>query len=585
MEYLSESKKRLKTKTIIVQRLDDFSVLEKSDVQILCLPPHADISNHKEWWEILRALIQLLQSNSTFIVVGAVEDLVAVDKLIEGKLRYQNWIVIKTVNELSDKDITRLPMKHFGAVIYTKYAGSLKHKRIRLKYSKCPACGKTTKDYGGKKHTFHSYGTLISDVWKGLEVDFDKDLRNLVVVFADLFAIDEYTTLTFYDYRTVHFGKRHEILPISQSSAIKAATVPEGIKNTVIMGDCIKALSKIPDNSIDFIFADPPYNVEKKYTGYSDDREISNYFEWCDTWIDLLARVLKPGHTLAVLNIPLWSIRHFRRLNSILNFQNWIVWDALSFPARFIMPAHYAILIFSKGIPRKLPGLVRLNGCAVQRADNEYLYAGHENYCLRLDCITTHQRPEIRDQLSDVWTDIHRLKHNSKRVNHPTQLPPQLMYRLITLYTNPDEIVLDCFNGAGTTTLTAHQLQRKYIGIELESEYVNLAQKRHQEILSGLDPFRKNDIGSESKAKNSKVERLSKQQYIVPKKVLQLEVKAIALKLGRLPTREDVMRHSIYPIAYFETYFLSWSEVCAAARAAGIFKKTASMTSLFNVLN
>src|SRR5947209_4223263 len=66
--------------------------------------------------------------------------------------------------------------------------------------------------------------------------------------------------------------------------------------------------------------------------------------------------------------------------------------------------------------------------------------------------------------LTDLWGDVHRLKHNSRRVNHPCQLPPLLMRRLIALFTVPGELVLDPFNGAGTTTLAATQLGRRYLG-------------------------------------------------------------------------------------------------------------------------
>ena len=160
------------------------------------------------------------------------------------------------------------------------------------------------------------------------------------------------------------------------------------------------------------------------------------------------------------------------------------------------------------------------------------------------------------------------MKHNSRRVDHPCLLPPQLMYRLIFVFTNPEDVVLDCFNGAGTTTLAAHQLGRKYMGIEKSPEYVKIAQSRHKEIFEGADPFRKME-GSPT-AKNSRVRRMQKQRYAIPKKMLQLEVKRIANVLGRLPTREEVVRHGKYPIEYYDQYFVSWGEVCAAARTTGM---------------
>lgn len=98
------------------------------------------------------------------------------------------------------------------------------------------------------------------------------------------------------------------------------------------------------------------------------------------------------------------------------------------------------------------------------------------------------------------------------------------MYRLISLFTNENEFVLDPFNGAGTTTLTAQQLNRKYVGIELSEYYHNITSQRHNELSSGLNPFRKiND--EKPKAKNSRVERLKKQKYEVSKKFYNLKSK------------------------------------------------------------
>ena len=121
-------------------------------------------------------------------------------------------------------------------------------------------------------------------------------------------------------------------------------------------------------------------------------------------------------------------------------------------------------------------------------------------------------------------------KHNSRRVDHPCQLPPLLMRRLYSLYTQPNEIIVDCFNGAGTSTLVAAQMKRRYIGIELSPEYHKIAQQRHKMVEQGQDPFAKNnDI---PKVKNSRVERLAKIKYVVSKKTLQLDIRRMALLLG-----------------------------------------------------
>jgi len=105
---------------------------------------------------------------------------------------------------------------------------------------------------------------------------------------------------------------------------------------------------------------------------------------------------------------------------------------------------------------------------------------------------------------------------------------------------------------------------RRFIGIEISTRYHQLAFKRHRLLQMGQDPFGKRDIVPI--AKNSRVSRLPKQNYKVAKRLLQLDVKRIAGDLGRIPKREDVRAYSQFPIEYFDDYFSSWGEVCAAAR-------------------
>jgi len=334
-------------------------------------------------------------------------------------------------------------------------------------------------------------------------------------------------------------------------------------------GDCINELKNIPDNSNDFCFVDPPYNIKKKYESWDDSIDLNEYFEWCNNWLSELARIIKPGCTVAVLNIPQWAIKHFEHLNSILDFQDWIIWDAMGLPVRMIMPSHYSILCFSKGKPRPLPGLNRLSKNQNTLFDNN-LYSLKKDYCVRASCIKSRTKNNVNDKeiISNIWSDIHRLKHNSKRVDHPTQLPPVLMKRLITLFTNENEIVLDCFNGSGTTTLCAELVNRKYIGIELSDYYYNIAVERHVEISKGMDPFRKND--DIPKTKNNDISRTIKQKYEVDKKTLQLEVKEISNILNKIPNRDEVKKFTKYKIEYFDNYFSNWSEVTAAARTTGM---------------
>ena len=293
---------------------------------------------------------------------------------------------------------------------------------------------------------------------------------------------------------------------------LELTNIPE---SQLIQGDCLEILTAIPDNSIDFCFADPPYNLKKTYQGYNDEIELIEYFAWCDRWLSELARILKPGRTCAILNIPLWAIRHYQHLCSVLNYQSWIVWEALGLPVRMVMPAHYSILCFSKGGSRPLPGLSFTSHGNIE--ENSFLPLA-EFFCTRQSCIASRRHNNCSDQsyLTDLWYDIHRLKHNSRRVDHPCQLPPLLMQRLISLFTLPNEIILDCFNGSGTSTLTAQQLNRRFIGIELSQQYHDLAMERHRQLTQGQNPFGKQT--ATPNAKNSRVQRIPKQKYEVTKK-------------------------------------------------------------------
>jgi site-specific DNA-methyltransferase (adenine-specific) len=553
------------------------------DVAMIILPPSQFGSEYANFIQQIKDEIHLicnqLGPDATLVIVGEPVDLVHIHAAIH-TARFQLWINIKRQTLIETKACTALPVHHFGATVYTRYPNSLLHTDTRIEYTYCPACDKTTKDYGGKKHTYNSYGTLVSDVWRDIACDLEEDLLPVIERFADLFGLEQYQQLHVFDCRPLWQSllvnktlERKNIPYQMQPSLLQMKDEPIRQKGQLILGDCLSSLGQLEDNSVDFAFIDPPYNLGKTYNSYADDLSIQEYFSWCDQWIDEVARVLKPGRTLAILNIPLWAIRHFLYMETILKFQNWLAWDALSFPVRRVMPAHYAIICFTKGESRQLPGLIGESGKFTVTSAPDYfspLQPMAEGYCLRASCIKQRNALELTDRgiLTDLWWDIHRLKHNSRRVDHPCQLPPHLMYRLISVFTKPNEIVLDCFNGAGTTSLTAHQMGRGYIGIELSEKYHEMAIARHREIEEGLDPFRKEErILTE---KNSHVARMPKVIYEVPKKTLQLEVRRIALELGRLPTRNEVIEHGIYPIRYYDDYFASWGEVCAAARHNGM---------------
>jgi DNA modification methylase len=546
-------------------------------VEFIYLPYYEtldDIQNNTLLFDTLNDFISRTDKNATIAILSSPIFACAFCSQLKNDVHLKLWIAVKLEETLESREY--LPQQHGALLIFTRYKESIRHTKTRIGYTYCPTCEKTTKDYGGKKHLYHEFGTLISDVWRDITVDFNKYPKEIINRICDLFGLPQYKYVYVYDQREFYKScrKNHIFMRFSQSENVFS-------DNSVLMlGDCIDKLRTIPENSIDFCFADPPYNLNKKYESWDDGIDIKEYFNWCDKWLSQLARVIKPGRTLAILNIPQWCIRYFKHLKTILDYQDWIVWEGLSLPVRMIMPSHYSILCFSKGKPRVLPSLDKNTEMQLEK---KAIVTQMENFCMRPTCVTNRTKKGIVDKqnVTNIWYDIHRLKHNSRRVDHPCQLPPMFMYRLISLFTYENEFVLDPFNGAGTTTLAAQQLRRRYIGIEVSEYYHNMALRRHKELILGLDPFRKTN-GINDNVKNSRVKRLIKQKYIVSKKILQLEIKKIAKKIGHIPSKVEVSEHSRFPIEYFENYFINWGEATAAARTTGMseYKKNGNQTNL-----
>jgi len=239
--------------------------------------------------------------------------------------------------------------------------------------------------------------------------------------------------------------------------------------NVILHGDCLEILRTIPDNSVDMTFADPPFNLNKKYNSYSDRRSLDTYLLWCKQWLTEMVRITKPTGSIFVHNIPKWLTFYASFLNEIADFKHWISWDAMSTPlGKTLMPTHYGILFYAKD--RKLNKFYevrhphkRCRKCNVLLKDYGGKKAGLHPF---------------GPLVSDVWTDLHRIKHAKNRDEHPCQLPETILERLILMTTDEGDIILDPFNGTGTTVIAAKRLGRKYIGIELDKQYVTIAEEK-----------------------------------------------------------------------------------------------------------
>jgi len=237
--------------------------------------------------------------------------------------------------------------------------------------------------------------------------------------------------------------------------------------NSIIQGDCLEVMRSIPDNSVDITFADPPFNLGKKYTGYKDNKRFNTYLEWCKQWINEMVRITKPTGSLFVHNIPKWLTYYAGFLNDTAYFKHWIAWDAPTAPmGKSLQPSHYGILYYVKDPKRNKFYEIRYPHKRCRKCGYILKDYGGKKAGLH----------PFGPLVSDVWTDIHRIKHTKYRDEHPCQLPILLLERIILMSTDENDIVLDPFVGTGTTAIAAKRLGRRFIGIDIDDRYIHIAE-------------------------------------------------------------------------------------------------------------
>lgn len=229
----------------------------------------------------------------------------------------------------------------------------------------------------------------------------------------------------------------------------------------LFQGDCISYMKTLPNNCVDLIFADPPFNLNKEYKSKMDDNLSDlSYLEWSEKWLDECCRILKFGGSLFVWNLPKWNTFYASFLNDRLSFRNWIATDIkFSLPINGkLYPSHYSLLYYTKGDkpntfnPDRLP-LEICRTCFNEIKD----YGGYKNK-LNPSGIT----------ISDVWTDIPPVRHKThKRREGANELSVKLLDRIIEMASNENDLVFDPFGGSGTTYAVAELKRRKWLGIEL----------------------------------------------------------------------------------------------------------------------
>lgn len=225
--------------------------------------------------------------------------------------------------------------------------------------------------------------------------------------------------------------------------------------------DCLTVLKSIESDSIDLIFADPPFNLSKDYPSkMNDDLPEDEYILWTESWLNECIRVLKPGGNLFVWNLPKWSTYTSSYLNEYLTFKHWIAVDIkYSLPIKGrLYPSHYGLLYYVKGNKSNVfqPDRLQMSTCPHCFKETKD-YGGYKS-----------KMNPLGISLSDVWLDISPVRHSKyKKRKDSNELSIKLLDRIIELGSKEGDLVLDPFGGSGSTYAVCELKNRKWIGAEL----------------------------------------------------------------------------------------------------------------------
>jgi site-specific DNA-methyltransferase (adenine-specific) len=226
--------------------------------------------------------------------------------------------------------------------------------------------------------------------------------------------------------------------------------------------DCFNLFASLRDESVDCVFADPPFNLRKDYGrgAVKDDLARLDYLKWSFQWIDESVRVIAPGGALFVYILPQWGYHLAAHIEERgMQFRHWIALSMKgTFPrGRKLYPAHYAILYFTKGQPKTF-NRVRLPIPACRHCGKDIKdYGGHRKFLNPAGL-----------NLTDFWEDTAPARHQKFKTRwHINELKPLIPSRCIAVATNAGDVVLDPFGGGGSTYEAAQRLGRRWLGTEI----------------------------------------------------------------------------------------------------------------------
>jgi len=263
------------------------------------------------------------------------------------------------------------------------------------------------------------------------------------------------------------------VKPMTKASALKTASAPLHL-NTIHLGECVEILKSLPDNSVDLVFADPPYNLQlggdllrpdnSKVDAVDDDWDQFASFEAYDKftreWMTECKRILKDDGAIWVIG----SYHNIFRLGvSMQDLGFWVMNDV---------------------IWRKANPMPNFKGTRFTNAHETLIWAtkskGQKRYTFNYDALKAfNEDTQMRSDWSiPLCTGEERLKDENGNKAHPTQKPEALLYRVLLACSKPGHVVLDPFFGTGTTGAAAKRLGRHFIGIERDPKYKKVASER-----------------------------------------------------------------------------------------------------------
>ena len=253
-------------------------------------------------------------------------------------------------------------------------------------------------------------------------------------------------------------------------SSPKAREIP---LDTILMGDCIAEMARLPDKSVDMIFADPPYNLQLggdlfrpeggKVDACDDDWDkfasLAAYDDFTREWLEQARRILKDNGTIWVIG----SYHNIYRVGALLQDADfWILND----------------IVWRKSNP-----MSNFRGTRFTNAHETLIWCAKDEkarYTFNYRAMKAlNDDLQMRsDWVLPICSGGERVKDAAGDKAHPTQKPEALLYRILLACTKPGDVVLDPFFGTGTTGAVARRLGRKWIGIEREPAYVKVARER-----------------------------------------------------------------------------------------------------------